>query len=61
VEAAVEDGPRVHELPLEHVGVSVVKPHRLRSPNQIKPGQISGVRQLGFYERGNGGSGRGGG
>jgi len=29
VEAAVEDGPGVHELPLEHVGVSVIQPHRL--------------------------------
>lgn len=29
VEAAVEDGPGVHELPLEHVGVGVVEPHRL--------------------------------
>jgi len=29
VEAAVEDGPGVHELPLEHVGVGVVQPHCL--------------------------------
>jgi hypothetical protein len=29
VEAAVEDGPGVRELPLEHVGVGVVQPHRL--------------------------------
>jgi hypothetical protein len=61
VEAAVEDGPGVHELPLEHVGVGVVEPHRLQSPNQTKPSQISGVRQLGFNERENGGSGGGGG
>lgn len=29
MEAAVEDGPGVHELPLEHVGVGVVEAHRL--------------------------------
>lgn len=29
MEAAVEDGPGVDELPLEHVGVGVVEPHRL--------------------------------
>ena len=43
VEAAVEDGPGVHELPLEHVGVGVVEPHRLQSPNQTKPNQVRSV------------------
>jgi hypothetical protein len=33
MEAAVEDGPGVDELPLEQVGVRVVEPHRLQRPN----------------------------
>jgi hypothetical protein len=59
VEAAVEDGPGVHELPLEHVGVGVVEPHRLQA--QTKPNQVRSAgskSELGFNnERGNGGTG----
>jgi len=39
VETAVEDGPGVHELPLEHVGVGVVEPHRLQAQAQTRSDQ----------------------
>lgn len=46
MEAAVEDGPGVHELSLEHVGVCVVEPHRLQKPPE--PDQTRRIRELGF-------------
>lgn len=45
VKAAIEDGPGVHELPLEKVGVGVVEPHRLQP---AKSDQMNRIKELGF-------------